>query len=415
MGAPGSMDAIPPPCRRRRIGVLTSLFPSPARPREGIFAMRRYQGLLARGHSIAIVQPTPRVPWPLAALAPRRFGDLAARPDQENREGLAITRPRYTHVSRLAMGNARRFAQAGLRALAAAGPLDIVICDYAWPAAMAAPRLREQGLPCLISGRGSDILEVAGEAGLAAPLTKALRAASGYCAVSQDLVNAMNQLAGETHGVLVPNGVDTELFHPRQTGGTESHNESHTAHPERAALGWGPGPHVLVVGHLIARKDPILALAAFAELHTTNPAARCWFVGQGDQAEALQRAIHERGLLQAVALLGERGPAELAQLYRAADVLLLTSRREGRPNVVLEALASGLPVVATNAGGTAELLAAGPLDVVRSREPAALARALDAVLREPPKAADLVASITDLSWSRGLETLEALIERSLST
>ena len=408
MGAPGSMDAIPPPCRRRRIGVLTSLFPSPARPREGIFALRRYLGLLARGHSIAVVQPTPRVPWPLASLAPRRFGDLAARPREENREGLSIKRPRYTHVSGLAMGNARRFAQAGVRALHASGPLDIVICDYAWPAALAVPRLRAQGLPCLISGRGSDILEVAGEAGLAAPLTKALRAASGYCAVSQDLVNAMNQLAGETHGVLVPNGVDTELFHSRPTGDIESH-------PERDALGWGPGPHILVVGHLIARKDPLLALAAFAELHNTNPAARCWFVGQGDQAEVLQRAIHERGLAQAVTLLGERGPADLAQLYRAADVLLLTSRREGRPNVVLEALASGLPVVATDAGGTAELLAAGPLDVVASREPAALARALDVVLRQPPRPEVLIASVQGLSWGRGLETLEALIERSLAT
>lgn len=398
---PPGMDAAAAPCQRRTIGVLTSLFPSAVRPREGIFALRRYQGLVARGHRVRVVQPTPRVPWPLGQLFPRRFGDLGQRPARETLAGIGVERPRYLHLNGRAVGNARRFARAGLAALQASGPVDVVVCDYAWPAALAAHPLAAAGTPCIISGRGSDILEVAGEAGLAAPLAAALRAASGYCAVSQDLVDAMDRLSGATRGVLVANGVDTETFHPNAAARTQA----------RAALGWSGGPHVLVVGHLIPRKDPALALAAFAELHATEPSARLHFVGAGPEEAALRAAIAARQL--PADLLGERAPAELADLYRAADALLLTSRREGRPNVVLEALASGLPVVATAAGGTAELLAASPFDVVDQRDPHAIAARLRQVLADPPSAAAITASVAPWTWAAGLANLEHLIEGCL--
>ena len=112
-------------------------------------------------------------------------------------------------------------------------------------------------------------------------------------------------------------------------------------------------------------------------------------------------------------MLGERAPAELADLYRAADVLLLTSRREGRPNVVLEALASGLPVVATAAGGTAELLAASPFDVVTERDPQAIGARLRHVLADPPSATTIAASVAPWTWAAGLANLEHLIEGCL--
>jgi glycosyltransferase involved in cell wall biosynthesis len=103
----------------------------------------------------------------------------------------------------------------------------------------------------------------------------------------------------------------------------------------------------------------------------------------------------------------------LATWYCAADVLLLTSRREGRPNVVLEALASGLQVLACDAGGTRELLVGLDGCLVDSRAPEQIAGALRERLAKPIDPALLRAHAEQFGWERGLEALEALLADAL--
>lgn len=386
-----------------RIAVLTSLYPSNTRPHEGIFAERRWLGMRARGHAIRVVHPLPRAPFPLSLAA--RYGEIAAMASVEERGGIPIERPRYLHFPRAARANAQRFAARGVATLLAGVRPEVVVCDYAWPAAAAASALRAAKVPCVISGRGSDVLQVAGEAGLAAELAAALRTAGFWCAVSQDLVDRMDALAGSKSGVLVPNGVDLELFRPRDRAAV------------RAKLGIDPAlALVLVVGHLIERKDPLLALASFlAWTKSTAPFAKLVFVGRGPLEAAVRSAAAAAGMAHAVECVGEKSPVELAEWYAAADALLLTSSREGRPNVVLEALASGLPVVATRAGGTAELLEGLPHALANSRDADELGRLLAIGLRERPTAERLRARVEKLSWQAGFETLEKLLERARGT
>ena len=241
---------------------------------------------------------------------------------------------------------------------------------------------------------------MAGEAGLGDELATHLRSAGHWCAVSQDLVDRMDELGGGKTGVLVANGVDGELFQPREQAAC------------RRELGLGAGELVLVVGHLIERKDPLLALEAFAELARMRPGAKLVFVGRGPLNDALVARIAELKLAERVQLAGEAEPERLARWYGAADVLLLTSRREGRPNVVLEALSSGLPVLATNAGGTPELLAGLDSALLETRDPDAIAAALNARLARPRDAELLRAHARTFSWSVGLDALEGLLERA---
>lgn len=107
---------------------------------------------------------------------------------------------------------------------------------------------------------------------------------------------------------------------------------------------------------------------------------------------------------------GECDATELSRFYAAADCLLLCSKREGRPNVVLEALSSGLPVVATDAGGTSELLAPGPCPLVRSRAVTDIANALSKMLEEPPTRESVRASVSNLSWQASWDVLEGLLQ-----
>jgi glycosyltransferase involved in cell wall biosynthesis len=208
----------------------------------------------------------------------------------------------------------------------------------------------------------------------------------------------MDRLAGEPgRGVLVANGVDTALFRPRPRA------------EARRALGVAPeGRLVLSCGHLIERKDPLLALEVFAR--AAGPGDRLAVLGRGPLEPALRAAVRARALEERVLLRGEVAPDELARWYAAADVLLLTSRREGRPNVVLEALASGRPVLATDAGGTAELLEPfGAAMLARSRDPEALARQLVELLARPPEPAELAAAVAPLTWEASCAALESCL------
>jgi len=375
-----------------RIGVLTSLYPGPTRPYEGLFAERRWTGMLARGHDVRVVQPLPLAP----PFARGRWRAIAGLPSRETRAGVPIARPRYLHLPGRARPNARAFARAGLAALRAGETPEVVVCDYAWPASAAAPGLRALGIACVVSGRGSDVLQVAGEAGLAEELAQGLRAAGHWCAVSRDLLAAMDRLGGRPGaGVLVPNGVDLALYRPRERSAA------------RAALGIAPdGALVLVVGHLIPRKDPLLALEAF--LRGAPRDARLAFVGRGELAASIRQRADGR-----VSLVGEVAPEVLSDWYAAADLLLLTSTREGRPNAVLEALASGRPVLATDAGGTGEVLAAAPAMLAATRDPAELGARLAALLAAPPPPEACVALVRELSWEKSLDALEACLAASV--
>jgi glycosyltransferase involved in cell wall biosynthesis len=227
---------------------------------------------------------------------------------------------------------------------------------------------------------------------------RALRAAGHWAAVSAHLVAALDALAGRPGGRLVPNGVDLELFRVRD----RARSRARLGRDARGAL-------VLVVGHWIPRKDPLLALEVFSRAARSDD--RVVFIGRGPLGPALEARARELGLAGRVELVPEVPPETLAEWYGAADLLLLTSRSEGRPNVALEALASGRPVLATDAGGTGELLEplrpAGLL--AASRDPAALGRALARLLEAPPAPGALRAVAEGHSWERSLSILEDVL------
>lgn len=386
-----------------RIAVLTSLFPSEERPREGIFAERRWQVFAERGHEVLVVHPVPWTPPGLGGVK-AEFRRMATH---EERGLLTVHRPRYLHLPQrlgkwAATSSAVRFARAGQTHVEAHQP-DAIVLDYAWPAA-ALVRLTK--LPCVLSGRGSDVLAVAQDPRLAPQLAQALRDCAGYLAVSKDLVRAMDELSGHRgRGQLLENGVDTGQFAPGPKG------------PARVALGLGePGTLVGTIGHLIPRKNPLLALDAFLEAAPKD--ARLVFAGRGELESELRQRVQTLGVDDRVQLLGELSPEKLALLYRALDVLLLTSSREGRPNVVLEAFASGTPVVATPAGGTPELFESPTGERVEpglatggSRE--AVAHALSQVLAQPPRGDLLRRTVEPRTWPACAERLESLLKTVL--
>jgi glycosyltransferase involved in cell wall biosynthesis len=145
-------------------------------------------------------------------------------------------------------------------------------------------------------------------------------------------------------------------------------------------------PRLVMVGRLQAPKDPITLVRALALVSARDLEAV--LVGDGPQRAAVADEIQRLGLDSAVRLLGER--TDVQELLATADVFVLSTRSEGLPLSVLEAMAAGLPVVASDVGGIPELVADGVSGVlVPPGDPDALAEAIERLLENSPLAQQL--------------------------
>jgi glycosyltransferase involved in cell wall biosynthesis len=164
------------------------------------------------------------------------------------------------------------------------------------------------------------------------------------------------------------NGVDLDLFRPLNRGDARRH--------------WAvDGRTIVSVGWLIERKGHHLAIEAMKSLPDTT----LLIAGEGEERGRLERQIAKFGLSGRVRLLGEVAHEDLPSLYSAADALVLASSREGWANVLLEAMACGTPVVATDVWGTAEIVAGPEAGVLISeRSGVAIAEGLRKLLANLP-------------------------------
>lgn len=146
-------------------------------------------------------------------------------------------------------------------------------------------------------------------------------------------------------------------------------------------------PVVLFAGRLRTRKATAVLLEALPLLRREHPEAVLVVAGDGEQRSALERRVRELGLHEAVRFVGARPRSEMPGWYAAADLFCLPSLYEGFPLAILEAMAAGLPVVATAVAGVPEAVVDGVTGrVVPPEDAASLARALSELAADPEAA-----------------------------
>lgn len=196
-----------------------------------------------------------------------------------------------------------------------------------------------------------------------------------YIAVSRDLAHWL----GETVGVApqrvaqIYNGVDSLRFHPHRG-----------ARPGIGPEGFAPADSIVVgsVGRMAEVKDYPLLVRAFVELARRDTRLRLVIIGEGAARAPCRALLEEAGLGDRAWLPGERD--DIPGLMRSLDLFVLPSLGEGISNTILEAMASGLPVVATRVGGNPELVEEGVTGrLVPAGDAGALARAIAAYLEAP--------------------------------
>lgn len=360
-----------------KLKVLTfsTLFPSSVRPSHGIFVETRLRELMKSGQvESRVVAP---VPW-FPSADPRwgEYGKFAATPAREQRNGLDVLHPRYLLLPKVGMTSAPLMlalgARAAVRQLQAEGfDFDVIDAHYYYPDGVAAALLAKWfGKPLTITARGTDLNLIPEYALPRRMIEWAARRASGsigVCAALMDVLRGWGHDPSRLH--VLRNGVDLQRFRPLP------------AAEMRAELGVTGEPLLLSVGHLIERKGHNVAIEALAALAAQRPGARLVVIGEGEERAALTALAERLGVADKVRLTGSLPNTELLKWYSAADVLLLCSSREGWANVLLESMACGTPVVATDIWGTPEVVAqpeAGRL--VASRDGRAFAAAINELL-----------------------------------
>jgi len=204
----------------------------------------------------------------------------------------------------------------------------------------------------------------------------------------RSLETATNLLAAEVIAnsrAVLKDAERSERMLPRRR--TVIYNGVDVAGYELARPGARSWLQLVSVGRLAAHKGHDDALRALAELARAGVDARLTFVGDGPRRAEMQQLATALGVESQVEFAGERDPRPALQ---QADLFILPSHHEGFSNALLEAMASGLPVVATDAGGTAEALGdAGGGRLVQPRAPAALAQALIDLARDRDALAEM--------------------------
>lgn len=207
----------------------------------------------------------------------------------------------------------------------------------------------------------------------------------------------------------VLNGIDHRFF--RRDRGREA--------AVRAKFGIAPGQ--IVIGSL-ARLEPVkrydVLLRAFAALWARRPELRLLIAGEGSARAALEQQARQLGLERTCRFLGHH--ADVVELHHAFDLFVQSSEYEGTPNVVLEAMALETPAIATDAGGTAEIMHDGVHGLlIPHGDPEVIVRAVERTLTDPEAAGRRVAAARarvagELSFDARMRAVEAIYDELIA-
>jgi glycosyltransferase involved in cell wall biosynthesis len=222
---------------------------------------------------------------------------------------------------------------------------DVILSSWIYPDACAALHVTHGRVPLVAIAQGSDVHQY-----LAIPTRR--RAILKYLPQAASVITRSGELSRILERAGFPgeklrtvyNGVSLEIFHPRNRAAARRESGL----PEEGRV-------ILFVGNFYPVKNPLILIRAIAELKDAG-APLLVMAGGGPLEEAGRNLAAELGAGSRVVFAGRKSPVEIARLMNCADFLAVPSENEGVPNVILEAFASGLPVVASRTGGIPEVL-----------------------------------------------------------
>ena len=373
-----------------RILLLNSEYP-PVGGGAGNASANLARCLAALGHEVTVVTA--------------HFGD---QPKQETRDGVTVHRIpalRRRQDRSGALEQLAFIASASLWTLnwARQNKPNATLAFFGMPSGAAAWLLKAiYKIPYIVSLRGGDVpgfrpYDFKTFHKLIGPFLRVIwHHASAVIANSQGLYDLAHAFDSSIEIPIIPNGVDATRY--------AFENRDWSA------------PRLLSVGRLVYQKGLDLGLRALGQLKDLD--WRWSIAGDGPQMDALKSLARELGIAERVTFLGWQSREEMVKDYHQANLFLFPSRHEGMPNAVLEAMASGLPVIATRIAGNEELVVEGETGfLVPSEDVDALRDALrklltDPTLREKMGIASRLCVEQNYTWQKVAEQYQMFLEQT---
>lgn len=349
--------------------ILTNLFPNSKQPDRGVFNKQQFLAL-SRLCPLRVAAP---LPWSPGWVRHPRWNAFADIPAREEIHGITVDHPRHVITPKVGRSFYGRWMFAGIKGcledIRREFPFNVILACWAYPDAYAGMlAARHFGVPLLVKVHGSDVNLYARFSGRRKRMVQAFRRSHRVIAVSSALKDEITALGVPSEQIrLVVNGVNTEIFKPvnrddaRREVGIE-----------------GEGRWIVFIGNLTPVKGVTHLITALRDLPPDVNLAIC---GDGELNHTLREQALSLHLQDRVHFIGRVAHTRIPLWMNAADVFCLPSLHEGCPNVVLEALACGTPVVASRVGGVPDLVTDPALGVlVPPADSPALAAGLQEVL-----------------------------------
>lgn len=329
-----------------RILLSTVIFPNRFEINRGIY-IKKLITALAQRDRVSISVPIPYVP---AFMKRSRRGFYVEIARTERLDGLEINYPRFVIIPGVLRFLHGPFLFVSVfpfyRRLIRETRPDILLGFWTFPDGFANVLMAKWfGLPVVIGCLGSDINQLTRPRIQRALIGWALRNCDQVLAVSEALKGEIVGRLGVVpeRVTVLPNGIEVDRFIPQDRDAM------------RKSLGLNTSDRIAIC---VARLEPVkgvdLLIRAFARIQ--HKRERLVVIGDGSEMERLKALIAELGMSERVQLLGARPHEEISRWINAADLLVLSSRTEGWPNVLMEAFACGKPVAAFRVGGVAEIV-----------------------------------------------------------
>ena len=348
-----------------KIAVVTRYFPSSAEPWQGRSAYQTLR-VLARETDLRVFYPNASYPSLLKPRS-RSYGKLDASYGRPDVKASYYDYPALPLLSR--PFNGWMAARALLPHVREFAP-DLIFSYFLYPDGYAALKIgKALSVPVVAKGIGSDINRI-GDPISALHTRTVLREADFLITVSDNLRKkavAMGASAEKTRAIV--NGCDLSVFHIRDR--LEARQKLHINSASEA---------VIYIGRMDVKKGLRELVEAAVSMHSERANLHVYLIGEGPDRPLILSAIQANNAASYIHALPGCSFDDVAVWMAAADLVTLPSYMEGCPNVILEALASGRPVVATNVGGIPEILSDECGRLVPPRDSGALAQAVAAVL-----------------------------------
>lgn len=385
--------------------MISHMYPSPVNPTGGIFVHEQVKALRARGHDVRVVSPKGWAPPGLSRWSSYR--DVVAR---DVVDGIEVHYPRKLTLpgGRLRHRNAEAFLlgiRRTVRRIHAEWSIDVIHAHMMVPDGWAASRIGpELGVPTVGTAHRADVLDIPAQGAKSRmQVAEAIRSLDAVVTVSRAIGDAADAIARPKRPItVVPNGADAEVFLPRDP--VEARR--------RLGIPEG-GPVVSYVGKLVPRKGVDTLIESMGVLAARESGApHLVMAGIGPMRESLEQRARELGVADRITWLGKVPHDDVGWVMSTGDVFILPSLSEGLPTVVCEAMACGLPVVATAVDGTPEIVdepATGLL--VQPHDIDGIAAALSRLLDDPALRAQMGAealrrSAADYTWAANARRME---------